>query len=83
MADYDVETYEALRSMEVPTKIALALANDESPLIQEIPEAVELLVAVDDEDFDVDVEGELLDVITAHNLLVTALRTAGLIAEAE
>lgn len=37
---YDVEKYNKLRSLEVPRQIALALANDESPVGGEASAAV-------------------------------------------
>ena len=72
---YDKDKYSKLRSLEVPRVIALALANDDSPLNAEI--AVAGAVA------DLESDAELTEVVAGFNDLLASLRGAGLLAESE
>ena len=75
MADYDKAKYDAWRSLEVPRGVALALANDDAPLVAEdsLPAMVSAL-AVEDLATDAD----LPTTVAKVNALLDALRDAGL-----
>lgn len=70
---YDKAKFNALRSLEVPFQIALALSDDESPLNVTIPVAA----AVED----LAGGADLPTTVTKVNELLAELRTAGLLAE--
>lgn len=76
---YDHEKFAALRSLEVPRKIALALSDDTNPLgyvtSADIP-----AVADDVTDLADPSTATTEDVGTALNALLDSLRTAGVIA---
>jgi len=68
---YDKAKFQALRSLEVPYKLALALSDDESPLNAGMAAAVE----------DLEVDADLPTTVAKVNELLDALRTAGLLEE--
>lgn len=74
---YDHAKYNALRSLDVPRRIALALADDSNPLNVPTVLDFEQIANV----AQVDEAAELVDVIQAVNDLLTNLKTSGLMAE--
>jgi hypothetical protein len=67
---YDKAKYDALRSLEVPRPIALALADDESPLNLEPAAAVANLAG----------GADLPTTVAKVNALLASLRAAGYLA---
>lgn len=78
MADYDVDKYNALISLEVPYKIALALASDVSPLNGDLDDA---LVAANVAVFATPGTATAADAATKINAVINALVAAGLMEE--
>lgn len=72
---YDHTKFQKLISLEVPYKIALALADDDSPLIQEIPDA---LVAANVAEIADPASATAEEVGDKVNELIAALVDAGL-----